>query len=63
MRSMGFASLDPSLRIARLLRRQLDPVVVGAGFQRIPVGRRDVPVDDGAAWPLATVEVDIESRI
>ena len=31
-----------------LLRRNLDPVFMGARLQRVPVGRRDVPVDDGA---------------
>ena len=36
-------------RRARLFRRQLDPVVMGAGLQRVPVGGRDVPVDDGPA--------------
>ena len=34
--------------LARLLRRQLDPVVMGAPLQRVPVGGRDVPVHDGA---------------
>src|SRR5260221_11294 len=35
-------------RIPRLFRRNSDPVVVRALFQRMPVGGRDVPVHDGA---------------
>src|SRR6185312_15585563 len=33
---------------SELLRRNLDPILVGAVLQLVPVGGRDVPVDDGS---------------
>src|SRR4029453_5517208 len=37
-----------SSALAPLLRRDLDPLLMGARLQRLPAGGRNIPVDDGA---------------